>query len=111
VITSLLVYGHPMVRSGAGGEPASSAPQSPTAAVSELEPGPPRHVTGSQAIGMTLLNELIPGILATMVVGGLVWNSINGLAVPQQLSDLCIAIAAFYFGVRGRGPVQVQLSR
>ena len=111
MIASVQVYGRPVLRFGGGGEPAAAPAPPPIAAASVLVPGPDRQVTSPQAVSLMILNELIPGLLATMVVGGLVWNSIHGLVVPQQLSDLCIAIAAFYFGVRGRGPVQVQLSR
>lgn len=109
------VYGRRLLRFGAGADTVGAIPPPPQAVVAGDSPAPgtgapDRPVTSPQAVMMMLLNELIPGLLASMVVGGLVWNSTHAIPIPQQLSDLCIAIAAFYFGVRGRGPVQVQLT-
>jgi hypothetical protein len=69
------------------------------------EPGAP--VSTGQAVWLILLNELVPGLLALFVVGGLTYSAVLGHQVPDVLSNLAFGIAAFYFGVRGRGPVTI----
>lgn len=60
-----------------------------------------------QAVFLTIANEFWPGILSAIAIGATAYLAIEGKQVPGILSDLDIAIIAFYFGARGRGPLTV----
>lgn len=111
-MVNLRVYGSRVLPFGGAGADTPAAPPAPpppavaeTPAPATQAPTPLPEVKAGQAVSLLVLNELIPGLLGVLVVGGVVWDATHGVAIPTQLSDMGIAIAAFYFGVRGRGPV------
>ena len=64
-------------------------------------------VNTAQAMVLAIANEIVPGILAAVVLGATAWIAVNGHPVPEVLSNIDFAVVAFYFGVRGRGAVNI----
>jgi hypothetical protein len=63
------------------------------------------RVTTLQGMGLAVANDVIPGLLALVVIGATAVIAYQGRTVPDVLSNVDFAIVAFYFGVRGRGVV------